>query len=212
MNAFSTPKSKSVNSRNILGGIPGLFDADFEKETSSITKGVSGIFQDIISLGQDITGVESKTESSEATKFPPQGTIEFNKVQAQIVEDQKQKEGTVAKKAFFQALKEDITRVENARDRMIYEEEIADIGVHISTEEKNRLLHYQAGYKDRSIYQMAELRRKMIEQRKKSDGEKQDASLAQTQTKGKSAMQGIFEGSSGSQGGGTSNLSAQAVG
>ena len=203
--------------RNILGGIPGLFDeADFERETSALTttivQGVGGIFQDIITLGQDITGLETRTEIKDAAKFPPQGTIEFNKVQSEIVEQQKQKEGTAAKRVFFQALKEEVARVENARDRMIYEEEIADIGAHISIEEKNKLLHYQASYKDRSIYQMAELRRKMIEQKKKSDGEKQEASLAQTQTKGKSAMQGMFEGSSGSQGGGTSNLSAQAVG
>ena len=53
--------------RNILGGIPGLFDeADFERETSALTttivQGVGGIFQDIITLGQDITGLETRTK------------------------------------------------------------------------------------------------------------------------------------------------------
>ena len=98
-----------------------------------------------------------------------------------------------------------------AKDRMWLEEEINDITANISTTEKNELLHYQASYKDKSIYQKAELRRKIIEQRKKADKQQKETSVAQTKP-GSSALQTAFEGGSGSQGSGTANLSSQAAG
>ncbi|MBI2017906.1 hypothetical protein HYS92_02550 [Candidatus Daviesbacteria bacterium] len=206
---------QKVKHSQILGGIVGGFDElGFEMEASlkAAPKAAGSILEAVFDLGQDIAGVEAKTEAKAPEKFPPQGTIEFNQKVKEMEEDKKQKEEAGAKRIFFQALKEETAKVENARDRMIYEEELADIGAHISTEEKNSLLHYQASYKDRSTYQMAELRRKLVEQRQKSDKEKKDANMVQTQTKTKSAMQGIFEGSSGTQGGGTANLSSTSGG
>lgn len=155
--------------RNILGGILGSFEDDFERETS---------------VGDE--------------KFPSKGSIEFNTKQAE----------TNRKKAFFQAIKEDQERAEKAKDKLL-EEEIGDILKDLST--KNRLLLYQAGYQDRSIYQRAELRKKMIEEQKKSEKQEKAASIP-SPAKQPSALEGAFEGRSGTQGGGTANLSAQAVG
>lgn len=212
MNPFVSAKSddNKLKSSQIFGGFD---EIGFEMETpsvSSVAKGVGGVFENIFSLATDIAGVEAKP-AEEEQKFPPQGTIEFNQKIKEMEEDKKQKEEASSKRIFYQTLKEEVARVENARDRMIYEEEIADIGAHISTEEKNEMLHYQASYKDRSIYQMAELRRKIIEQRKKSEKEKKEVSIAQTTPKA-TAMNAAFEGGSGSQGGGQSNLSFQATG
>lgn len=208
MNNFSSAKSK-INPRNILGGIPGLFDeADFEKEASAVAKGVNGVFEAVFSLGQDIAGIEPKKESNGTEKFPSKGSIEFNK---QIQTEQKQKAETERKKAFFQALKEDADRAQRAKDKLLFEEEINDIVTNLPTEQKNQLLHYQASYKDRSVYQRAELRRKIIEERKKADKQQKAASIP-SPAKRPSAMEGAFEGGSGSQGSGTANLSAQAVG
>lgn len=212
MNPFLPVKPDAkIKPSQVFGGFD---EIGFEMETpsvSSVAKGVGSIFEDIFSLGADITGVETKP-AAEAQKFPPQGTIEFNQKIKEMEEDKKQKEEASSKRIFYQALKEDVARVENARDRMIYEEEIADIGAHISTEEKNEMLHYQSAYKDRSVYQMAELRRKIIEKRMKDEKEKKEVSITQTQVKGKTAMQGMFEGASGSQGSGQANLSFQAAG
>lgn len=215
MNTFGNTKSKSINPRNILGGIPGLFDeTDFERETplvSTVSQAASGVFEAIFSLGQDITGVESKNESNGTEKFPSTGTIEFNKKQTQTEQSQKQKAETERKKAFYQALREDQDRDQRARDKLLFEEEINDIVTNLPTEQKNQLLHYQANYRDRSIYQRAELRKKLIEERNKADKQKKEASIP-SPAKQPSALEGAFEGRSGSQGGGTANLSAQAVG
>lgn len=215
MNLSAPAKTKDpIKPSQILGGIIGGFDElGFETEASltSVTKGIGGVFEDLISLGADVAGVESKSSKTEDGKFPSQGSIEFNpKQQAKAEKDAQIKEAAAAKRVFYASLKEDVARVQNARDKMIFEEEIADIGAHISTEEKNSMLHYQASYKDRSTYQMAELRRKIIEQKKSADKQKKQANMEAT--KGKSAMQGAFEGSSGSQGGGMANLSSTSGG
>ena len=215
MNISAPTKSKDpVKPSQILGGIIGGFDElGFETEAAltSVSKGVEGIVEDLLSLGKDVTGVEAEKEESHG--FPSKGSIEFNpKEQAQAEKQAQQLKDAAEKRQFFEALKENVARVQNARDKMIYEEEIADIGAHLSTEEKNNLLHYQASYKDRSIYQMAELRRKLVEQKKRTDKEKKEVSMAQTQNKGKSAMQGAFEGSSGTQGSGMANLSSTSGG
>lgn len=190
--------------KNILGGILGGFEDDFEKEASMlssvITQGTSGVIDAIIDLGQDIAGLEAKSDQP-SDKFPSQGSIEFNA----------KKQEADRKKAFFQTLKEDRDRIQMAKNRMFFEEEIDDIVTNLPTDQKNELLHYQASYKDRSIYQQAELRRKIIENRKKSENKEKSASIP-SPAKQPSAMDGAFEGRSGTQGSGTSNLSAQAVG
>lgn len=203
-----------MNQSQIFGGFD---EIGFEMETpslSTLSEGTKGIIGDLVSLlTENVAGIEAKKGNSEQKPIAPRGTIEeFNKARTKQEAQAKQKEIAANKRIFYQALKEEIARVENSRDRMIYEEELADIGSHMPTEEKNALLHYQANYKDRSTYQMAELRRKLIEQKKNSDKEKKEVSIAQTQVKGKTAMQGIFEGASGSQGSGQANLSFQAAG
>lgn len=215
MNTFSNSKNKPLNPRSILGGIPGLFDeTGFETESlktvvSAVAKGAGTVFEAITSLGQDIAGVENKDESKKVEKFPSKGSIGFNEKKSE--QTQKQKEELERKKAFFQSLKEDQDRTQREKDKLLFEEEINDIVTNLPTEQKNRLLHYQAGYKDSSIYQRAELRRKIIEEKNKREKEQKEASIP-SPAKQPSALEGAFEGGSGTQGSGTANLSAQATG
>lgn len=184
----------NINPRSILGGIPGLFDeTEFEKESP-----LGGVFEAISDLGNDLS----------EKKFPSKGSIEFNKANE---ESQKQKEKAQKAKAFFQGLKEDADRAQKAKDRILFEEEIWDIITSLPTEQKNELLHYQASYRDRSIYQKAALRRKIIEGRKKEENKEKAASIP-SPAKQANALETAFEGGSGKQGGGSSNLSNQAVG
>lgn len=209
MNTFGSTKSK-INPKNILGGM-GFFEEDFEMESSavsSVPQAIGGVFKDVFSLGQDIVGIEPKNESSKTERFPSKGTIEFNKKAEQT---QKKQAEIKRKKAFYQAFKEDQDRTQKAHDKLLYEDEINDIATNLPTEQKNRLLHYQASYKDRSVYQRAELRRKLIEEGKKAEKQEKAASVP-SPAKQPSALEGAFEGRSGTQGSGTSNLSAQAVG
>ncbi len=209
MNTFGSTKSK-INPRNILGGME-YYEEDFEMETSavsSLTQAVTGVLKDAFSLGQDIIGIEAQPQVTETQKFPTTGTIEFTK---KLEKDQKDRAEIERKKAFNQTLKEDYERAQRAKDKLIFEEEINDITTNLPTEQKNRLLHYQASYQDRSIYQRAELRRKMIEESKKAEKQEKQASIPNP-AKQPSALEGAFEGRSGNQGSGTANLSAQAVG
>src|SRR3989338_3109474 len=91
------------------------------------------------------------------------------------------------------------------------QEEINDIVTNLPTEQKNQLLHYQASYRDRSVYQRSELRKKLIEQKKNAEKQEKAASIP-SPAKQPSAMEGAFEGRSGTQGSGSANLSNQAVG
>ncbi len=214
MNPFLSTKPDEDDNKIKPSQIFGGFDEiGFEMETpsvSSVVKGVTSVFEDIFSLGQDITGVEDKP-SEETKKFPSEGTIEFNQAVAEAQDKQKKKETVDAQKIFFQALKEDTQRAKEAKDKLLFEEEMSDIVTNLPTEQKNELLHYQAGYKDRSIYQRAELRKKLIEQRKEADKKQKEVSIAQTAPKA-TAMNAAFEGGSGTQGSGQGNLSFQATG
>ena len=156
-----------------------------EAAVSSVVRGTGGVLEE------------------EKARFPSKGTLEFSKNQAKAEAENK--------KIFYQALKEDQARTQQAKDKMWLEEEINDITSNMSTEEKNRLLHYQASYKDRSVYQMAALRKKIIEERRKAEKQNKEASVAETKP-GASALQTAFEGGSGSQGAGQANLSAHATG
>ncbi len=211
MNPFLSAKSNDEKIK--LSQVFGRFDEiGFEMEApsvSSVAKGVSSVFEDIFSLvSEDIAGGKTEVPEQDPAKFPSTGTIEFTK---KIQTDQKQKETAAAQRIFFQALKEDTQRANEAKNRLLFEEELNDIATNLPTEEKNRLLHYQASYKDRSIYQRAELRKKIIEEQKRSEKKEKEVSIAQTQTKA-TAMQTAFEGGSGTQGSGQSNLSFQATG
>lgn len=214
MNTFSSNKTK-VSHRQVLGGAMGLIDEmGYEMETpsvASVAKGVGSIFEDIFSLGQDIAGVESQNSTENPDGFPSKGSLEFNKKETTAQEKLKLKEETDRKKVFYQNLKEDREKAQRAKEKMLFEEEISDMISNLSTEEKNKLLHYQSSYKDKSIYQIAELRRKIIEQRRKAEKQEKESSVAKTKP-GASALQTAFEGGSGSQGAGQANLSAHATG
>ncbi len=161
--------------RNTLGGILGLFEDDFERETTIV--------------------------SSETGKFSSTGTIEFKK---------KEKVEIKRKEIFFRTVKEDTDKVQMEKDK-VFEEEMNDIISNLPTEQKNRLLHYQASYRDRSVYQRAELRKKLVEEQQKAKNQEKAASIPNPAKKSH-ALETAFEGGSGTQGSGTANLSAQAVG
>lgn len=200
----------TLNPKKIFGGLGFFEDDGYEKETStlsSVTQGVGEVFQDIFSLGQEIAGTNSDSKSAEKEKFST-GSIKFNENQAKA-EDQRKE--AASKRVFFQALKEDQVKVQQAKNEEQIEQEIFDIGTNLSTEEKNKLLHYQSSYRDRSTYQRAELRRKLIEERKISDKQKKETSVAETKP-GVSALNAAMEGGSGSQGAGQANLSSHATG
>ncbi len=209
-----------LNPKNVIGAL-GFFDNDtsYESENSTIAtffQGVVDAAKDAASVvTEEVAGVNTNAESSKGEKFPTTGTLNFQEAQVkqqQAHEEEKKKQKAVEqKKVYFQSIKEGQAKVEQDKINAQFEEEINDISVNMSTEEKNRLLHYQSSYKDRSVYQKAELRKKLIEQRKADEKQKTAASMAQT-TKQASAMQTAFEGGSGSQGGGQSNLSFQAAG
>ncbi|MBI2314600.1 hypothetical protein HYU93_00870 [Candidatus Daviesbacteria bacterium] len=224
MNTFGT--KNRINPKNILGGM-GFFDeTGFEKESAMVSSAVatvasassqvvSGFFEAAIGLGQNIGGTESKQEAN--GKFSKGSLNNFNdkarfeQLQQQQTETEKQRAEKDRKTIFFQALKEDQQRAQQAKEKKLEEDEINDIIANLPTEQKNRLLHYQASYKDRSIYQKAELRKKLIEEQKKAEKQQKEAPIP-SPAKQPSAMEGAFEGRSGAQGSGTSNLSAQAVG
>ncbi len=210
-----TKPNEKINPKNILGGILGGFDEiGFEMEApsvSSVAKGAAGIFQDIFSLGQEVSGIKPE-QSKSADHFPSSGSIEFNKRnQAEQAKEQKQQEVAASQRVFYQSLKDEQSRAQQAKERMLFEEEVGDISTNMPTDEKNRLLHYQSSYKDRSIYQKAELRKKIIEEKRNADKQQKNSSMAQTNPKA-SAMNAALEGGSGTQGGGQSNLSFQAAG
>jgi hypothetical protein len=179
-------------------------DVNFEAEASlnSVRKAAGGAVEDIVSLfTENIAGINSESKEDKDAQISKTGSLEFKQAISQAQYE----------RAFYQSVKEEITRVENARDRMIFEEELMFIGENISTQEKNSMLHYQADYKDKSIYQLGELRKKIIEQKKMREKEKKQVSMQETKSKA-SAMNAALEGASGSQGGGQANLSFQAAG
>lgn len=209
-----------------MGGL-GFIDDDFEKESSMfsavtstvaemVVQAATGTAEAVKDLSKDVTGAEKKTESNGGEKFPTTGSLEgFDKAKTQTQNEQlkkfkKEKTETDRKKVFFQTLKEEQEGAQREKERLL-DEEIDDIVATLPTEQKNKMLHYQMSYKDKSIYQKAELRKKLIEERKKAEKQEKEASIP-SPAKQPSAMEGAFEGRSGTQGGGTANLSNQAVG
>lgn len=184
----------NINPRQVLGGIIGGFEeSSFEMESflSSVT-----------------------AEPEQNGKLAIGGKTElngFNKREAELERQLKQKEEADRKRRFYQSLKEDYDRSQRAKDKLLFEEELDDTVTNMSTDEKNRLLHYQASYKDRSIYQIAALRKKIIEEKRKAE-KQQKAAAIPSPAKQASALETAFEGASGKQGSGTANLSAHATG
>lgn len=186
--------SMNINPRQVLGGMIGGFEeSDYERESFLSSNG---------------------TETSQNGRLAIGGKTElngFNKKEAELEKQIKQKEEANRQKAFYQTLEQDRLRAQQAKEKMLFEEELNDITANMSTEEKNRLLHYQASYKDKSIYQIAALRNKIIEQRKQAEKQEKTASIPSPAKKA-SALETAFEGGSGTQGSGTANLSAHATG
>ncbi|MBI4036100.1 hypothetical protein HY383_04055 [Candidatus Daviesbacteria bacterium] len=189
MNTFGSTSSK-VNPKNILGGILGGFEEDFETEASMVSsaakKGVGGLIDAVMDLGQDVAGIEPKKETNGEVKFPSKGTLEFSNAQTAQAEQAKKQKEIDRKKVFFQNLKEEQAKAQREKEQL--EEEIDDIAANLPISQKNELLHYQSSYKDKSVYQRAELRRKLIEQRKQADQQQKDESKAATNPKGKFSM------------------------
>lgn len=192
MNTFGSTKSNNSR-KNILG----LFEDEFESESSivsTITSTIASVAKDMVGgayeaafdLSKTVVITESQTESN--GKFPASGSIEFNnKEQTKQLQKQKeeldQRQKAEKKRVFYQVLKEDQEKARTEKEKQLFEEEVNDMVANLPTEQKNELLHYQASYKDRSIYQQAELRKKLIEQREKQEKEKQEASIAATNPK-----------------------------
>lgn len=207
MNSLGGTKSK-LNPASILGNM-GFFDeSDSEKENSvfsAITSAVTSVasvvrdtavegYKATSELSQTVIVTESQLESGASGKFSTTGSFEdFNKNKAQLEQLQKQqteREKAAQKRIFFQALKEDQDRAQKSKEKLLFEEEINDIVTNLPTDQKNQLLHYQASYKDRSIYQRAELRKKLIEQRKEEEKKQQQASLSVTNPAGQVVKEG----------------------
>ena len=177
-----------INLRQFIGGVPGLLEEDYERESflSSV-----------------------KEESGQNGKLAIGGKTElngFNKTQAD-------KEGIERQRRFYQDLKEDTEKAQQrAKEEPLLQIELDYITTNLPTEEKNKLLHYQANYKNnRSIYSLSELRKKIIEESSKADKKQKEVSIP-SPAKQPSALEGAFEGRSGTQGSGTANLSAHATG
>lgn len=195
---------------NTRGNILGLFEDDYEKENTFlstaarvVTQAPTAVYEAVAGLGQTVTVTETKVESNgKDNKENPfsKGTIDFKREQAE-------KDRI---KAFYQTLKMDQGKVQSEKER-VFEEELNDIITNLPTEQKNRLLHYQASYRDKSVYQRAELRKKLVEEQRKAEKQEKQATIP-SPAKQPSALEGAFEGRSGTQGAGQANLSAQAVG
>lgn len=213
----SSLSSTKVRPNQQVGGGFGFFDEiGFEMETpslASVAKGLGGLVGDIFSIGSDLTEGGSSESNVDSNKLSIGGQteIDFNKRQTEAEAKLKQRDEADKKKAFYQAMEQDRLRAQQAKDKILIEEEINDISLNLSTEEKNKLLHYQASYKDKSVYQRAELRRKIIEQRRKAEKQEKATSIPSPAKKA-SALDAAFEGGSGTQGGGQANLSAHATG
>lgn len=220
MDTFLSTKSQDDNKfipSQALGAM-GWYDEGNEIETplSSIVSGATEVIAEAVNLVKETAGIEntSSETQTEANKLAIGGQTELNfkESQAKIEEQEKNRKETDRKKAFFQVLKDDQLKTQMAKDKMWFEEAINDMTSNMSTEEKNELLHLQADYTDnRNIYHKAELRRKIIEQRRKADQQQKAVSIP-SPAKQPSALEGAFEGRSGNQGSGTANLSANAAG
>ncbi len=185
-------------------GAWGFFDDGYEKENSFSVTGVlkevgSIVFEGLTEIAQTVT---------ESKQIAPTGTIEFKQKQAQEEKDQAE---TNRKQTFIQAFKDDQQRAENAKNRMLSEDDLNNTLSNLPTDEKNRILHIQASYiNNRSIYHKSELRKKLVEENKKAEQQQKTASIP-SPAKKISALDGAFEGSSGSVGSGTANFGKGSV-
>lgn len=196
-----------VKPSQILGAMGWFDEGSFEREERVID--VTSVVKEAGSLVfEDILGIEEKEEDK--LTIGGKTELNFKENQAKLEKQEKDRKEADRKKTFYQNLKDDQIRAHQAKERMWFEEEINDIATNMPTEEKNELLHYQAGYKDRSIYQKAELRKKIIEQRRKKDQQQKEVSIP-SPAKKISALEGAFEGASGKVGSGTANFGKGSV-
>lgn len=204
MNTFSDNKKKLMPWEVIGGPLGWLEERGLESDISTpVSQAATGLWEAVSGLvTENIIAAESKDKSN--GKLSSNGSIEFNKKQA---EETKKHEEVDRKKLFFQALKEDADRAHKAKGGMLFEEEVNDIITNLPTDQKNRLLHYQASYRDRSIYQRAELRKKLIEEQNKQKEQKKQETI-KSPAKQANALDTAFEGGSGKSGTGSANFSS----
>ena len=216
MNTLLPDKSQTnnkVNPSQAVGAMGWIDETGFERgerliDVTSVVKGVGSlVFEDILGM----------SEEEESGKLSIGGQTELNfkekqaKAEEKVKEQEKKRKETDRKKTFYQNLKDDQLRAQMAKDRMFLEEEINDKISSFSTEQTNEMLHLQADYKDnKSVYHKAELRKKLIEQRRKNDKQKKEASIP-SPAKQIYALEGAFEGASGKVGSGTANFGKGSV-
>lgn len=204
------PKNDSkIRPPQILGAMGWFDEGSFEKEervidVTSVVKEAGNL------LFEDILGVKQEEEEDKLT-IGGKTELNFKENQAKIEKQEKDRKESDRKKTFFKDLKDDQLRVQHAKERMWFEEEINDKISGFSTVETNELLHLQADYKDnKSVYHKAELRKKIIEQRRKKDQQQKAVSIP-SPAKKISALEGAFEGASGKVGSGTANFGKGSV-
>lgn len=221
MNTLLADKSQNnikVNPARMPGAMGWIDEIGFEMESPSVSSvaqsiggGAAGVFEGALGLIQNVAGVEPQNDTLESKQISPTGTIEFNKAEAKAEEQEKNRQEKDRKKTFYQTLKDDQLRAQMAKDRMWMEEEINDKISGFSTEQTNELLHLQADYKDnKSVYHRAELRKKLIEQKRLADKQQKAASIP-SPAKKIYALEGAFEGASGKVGSGTANFGKGSV-
>lgn len=162
---------------NPIGGGMGFFsDLNFEVESPlrSVTQGVGGILQGVLSLGQEIAG---------AGKFSS-GSIEFStRNQAQDPELLKKQQQAVNNKIFFRNLEE----MRDNTQRFAHERALEDIiRLEIAgepTEEKNRDLHLSLDLDEKNTqtaYHMQALRDKKRERLLQAEVQAKETNIAET--------------------------------
>lgn len=211
MNTILADKPKNdtkIRPSQILGAMGWFDEGSFEREERGID--VSSVVKEAGSLVfEDILGIEEKEEDK--LTIGGKTELNFKENQAKIERQGKDRKEADRKKTFYQNLKDDELRAHQAKERMWFEEEINDKISGFSTGETNEMLHLQADYKDnKSVYHRAELRKKLIEQRKKTENQQKGESI-KSPAKKISALDGAFEGASGSVGSGTANFGKGSV-
>lgn len=215
MSTFLSDKPKNNTRTRPLGAIGFYDEVGSERETSSVTsvvkEVVGGISEGVFSLLQEVGGVETKS-SDEKLAIGGKTELKFDeKRQAKLEEDQKKSKIANNQRAFYQDLKNEQIRIEMSKNKPSLEEEINDAITSLSNTDKNDLLHLQASYRNNNnVYQRAELRRKLVEKRKMADKQQKESSIPSPGKK-ISALDGAFEGASGSVGSGTANFGKGSV-
>ncbi len=178
---------------------------------SFIADGITDFLRESVNLAKDISGIhsESKPENKDAGKLAIGGKTEvnFNKAEAE-------KRTAQWKIEKMQIIEKEIDRAGDLKEvaREAFDEIMGMSSAQLAVEGdfNNKSITNKDILKSVSnrVWVFAKRVTALLLQKK----EKTAVSMAETKSKSKSAMQGMFEGGSGSQGSGQANISFQAVG